>query len=74
VPASDFWLQILYTAAASKLGVVVAVSGQPEIAKAQFYKARTGRQDAALARLQLRSSPDNPQEIWILNVEAGAAA
>lgn len=67
------WLEILYTAAASKYGVVVAVSAGPEAAKQYFYRARAQSKDPSLAKLQIRTSPDTEGELWIVKGKANGS-
>jgi hypothetical protein len=60
------WKLILYSALATPLGIVVAVS-DVEAAKQQIYRTRASTGDPSLACLQLRTSPDNPTgEIWLV--------
>lgn len=63
---SDELLSLLYQALASPRGIVLAVTDFVPC-QAKLYKARKDSGDPALAALQFRRSPQNPEgEIWIV--------
>lgn len=67
------WLEFLYQALASPLGVVIAVSDAQK-ALQRLYQARAAAQDEALAGLQFRRSPIAPDtEIWIIKAKPDGA-
>lgn len=57
--------EILYQALASPLGLVLQVSNFTTANQA-LYRARAAVGDPALAVLQFRRNPDNPNELWIV--------
>jgi len=63
-------LELLYQARGNQVGLVVRIYGKPEAMIARFYKAVKESGDPALANLQFRRSPYNPEEeLWIINAK-----
>lgn len=66
-------LEILYIALNSKIGIAVTCVNL-QSAKSRLYIARKEAGDPALACLQVRTSPYNPDsEIWIVKGTQNAA-
>lgn len=60
------WLEWWRKAYSQRFGIVLAVS-DAKAAKTLLYLARQKLGDPVLADLQIRTSPDNPEnELWII--------
>lgn len=60
------WLNFWYEAEAAQYGVVLAVS-DVALAKAKLYQARAKSGDPALSGIQIRVSPESPdEELWLV--------
>lgn len=60
------WLSFWYSALAASNGVVLSVTDVTQ-AKAKLYQVRKASGDPDLMALQIRTSPDNPdEELWLV--------
>lgn len=57
-------IPLLYQALSTPRGIVIKAVPL-ETVKAHLYQARVKASDPSLARLSFRTSPINPDEIWI---------
>lgn len=57
-------LELWYTAARAKIGIIVATD-EPERMRVYLYKARKEAGDPAIADLSVFTSPTLPGELWI---------
>jgi len=65
MPSVDSELEFLYQALGSPPGIVVA-SANIQLSIQRLYKARSESGDPELDCIQIRRSPDRPDEIWII--------
>lgn len=57
-------LQLWYQALAAEKGVVVETNDREKL-KQKLYAARKEAKDPALNALSIRTSPDDPNQLWI---------